>query len=224
MDHSIEIIASWEANAGNWIGTIENAELESRVLATNEAIVNAVMDQAAKKVLDIGCGEGWLTRKLRSKGIEAYGADAIAGLIDYAIEKDGNHYWNYSYQEIANGVHDLPAPFDLVVINFALIDKNDTEKLIAALPSLLKTEGRVVIQTLHPFSMAAAGDYSSGWKDGSWNGLQRPFTQPYQWYFRTMEDWIGLFAGSGFAVSEVREPLHPQTQKPLSVIFILRIK
>ncbi|MGN6416883.1 MAG: methionine biosynthesis protein MetW [Pseudobacter sp.] len=80
MKQSDPIRASWEANAANWIETIANNEIESRVLVTNEAIVQAVLAVAPASVLDIGCGESWLTHLLRSKGIEAYGVDAVASL------------------------------------------------------------------------------------------------------------------------------------------------
>jgi hypothetical protein len=35
-----------------------------------------------------------------------------------------------------------------------------------------------------------------------------------------METWERLLVDSGFRVVETREPLHPQTGKPASVIFI----
>ena len=222
MDQSQKIIESWKVNAQNWIYTIENSEIESRVLATNAAIVKAVVDFAPKKILDIGCGEGWLVRELKRQGITSYGVDVVAQLIKNAIEKDGNYYHCYSYADIASGNHHLPLPFDAVVINFALIDKEDTEKLIFSLSSLLTQNGLLIIQTLHPLTIAMKEEYSSGWKDGSWNGMKRDFALPYQWYFRTMEDWVKLFSASGFHLLEMREPLHPETCKPLSVIFILR--
>jgi 2-polyprenyl-3-methyl-5-hydroxy-6-metoxy-1,4-benzoquinol methylase len=222
MDRSANIISSWNSNAKNWIDTIENSELESRVLATNDAIINAVLNYRLSRVLDLGCGEGWLARTLRNEGLSVYGTDAVKTLIEYAQARDGNYYFQYSYQEIYNGEHKLPCPFDAVVINFALIDKQDTESLLAYLPSILVNEGLLFVQTLHPLAIAATGEYISGWKEGSWNGMKRDFEKPYQWYFRTMSDWISSFHASGFTCIEMKEPLHPETGKPLSVIFILR--
>lgn len=222
MEQSQKIIESWKVNAQNWINTVDNSEIESRVLATNDAIVRAILDFAPKNILDIGCGEGWLVRRLRKEGITSYGVDVVPDLVDNAIKKDGNYYYCYSYSDIASGNNKLPAPFDAIVINFALIDKEDTEKLISSLSSLLVQNGLLIIQTLHPLTVAMNEEYMSGWKDGSWNGMKREFILPYQWYFRTLEDWTKLFSASGFHLIEVREPLHPETTRPLSVIFILR--
>lgn len=222
MSKSKIILDSWEANADSWVTTIENNELESRQLVTNDAIVNAVLQFAPQKVVDIGCGEGWLTRSLMQKGIQAWGADAIKKLVDDAIAKGGEFYCQLTYRQIADGAHKLPVPFDVAVINFALLDEEDTEALIHSARRLLTSTGRLVIQTLHPLSAATEGPYKSGWKEGSWAGMKQNFVQPYQWYFRTMADWIKLFTKAGFIVEELVEPLHPQTQKPLSVIFILQ--
>lgn len=222
MNHSKEILQSWEANADNWIKTIDGEEIESRRVATNKAIVNAVLKYAPKKVLDLGCGEGWLSRALREKAIDVWGTDAIEQLVDSAISKDGQFYSCFSYEDIIAGNHSLPSPFDAVVINFALLDKDVTEHLIPALPSLITQDGHLIIQTLHPLTMSE--DYISGWKEGSWNGLKQPFVLPYQWYFRTFTDWINLFTQADFMLEELIEPIHPQTAKPLSVIFVLKPK
>lgn len=222
MNQSQKILESWTENAERWITTIEQNEIESRVAATNEAIVSTVLGYRPATILDIGCGEGWLTRRLRAEGINSTGVDAIQKLVDVAIEKDGPHYLCYSYRQLAEGVHQLPVLFHAAVINFALIDQEETEKLIQAIPSLLHPNGLLFIQTLHPFSVASTGAYQSGWREGSWDGLKQAFTHPYQWYFRTFEDWVSLFSRAGFSIEAIREPVHPQTGKPVSAIFVLR--
>jgi 2-polyprenyl-3-methyl-5-hydroxy-6-metoxy-1,4-benzoquinol methylase len=221
MTNATDIVSSWNANAGNWIATIENSELESRRLATNAAIVNTVLNCKRKKVLDLGCGEGWLSRELRKQGLDVWGTDAVSALVQHAVENDGPFYFNHSYEDIIASNHQLPAPFDLVVINFALLDKEVTEKLITSLPLLLTQNGLVIIQTLHALAVASSGEYKSGWKEGSWDGMKREFVQPYQWYFRTLEDWFQLFANAGLAIKAIKEPVHPATARPLSYIFVL---
>ena len=222
MNRSQKIIESWQANAEQWIATIDNEEIESRKLVTNTAIVEAVCSYNFKKVLDIGCGEGWLARTLRAKGLNAFGVDGIKELVDAAIQKDGPYYFHYTYKEIADQTS-LPVPFEAAIINFALIDKEDTERLIHSIPFLLHSKAYLFIQTLHPLAVSINEEYVSGWKEGSWNGMKRNFVLPYQWYFRTMADWITLFKEAGFELEKMVEPLHPETKKPLSVIFVLRL-
>lgn len=220
MELSSGILKSWEANAQNWITTINQGEIESRLLVTNDAIVNCIVSYSPKNILDIGCGEGWLTRKLRKKGIASYGTDGVEALVKAAIAKDGPNYAHLTYDDIAQGRHTLARCFDAAVINFALIDKDDAENLIQAIPGLLINDGYLFIQTLHPLS--AVEEYSTGWKEGSWKGLKQNFVKPYSWYFRTLENWFQLFSNSGFRVEAIEEPVHPFTKKPLSIIFVLK--
>lgn len=223
MKPSEEILKSWQQNAANWIATIEHQEIESRRLVTNDAIVSAVSSTGAKKILDVGCGEGWLTRALQQQGVEAWGVDAVPQLVTAAVEKGGPFYEVASYQDLATGLWQKQVCFDAAVINFALIDQQDTEALIHALPDYLSAPGFVVIQTLHPYLRITSGDYVTGWKEGSWDGMKRRFTHAYPWYFRTLEDWLKLFQ-SKYNLVAVQEPLHPETKQPLSIIFILQTK
>ena len=219
MSNEQKIINSWQVNAGNWIDIIDNNSIESRKLATNKAIVNAVCKSKPASVLDVGCGEGWLSKALQDTGIEIYGVDVIPELIDKAKQKVKGDFWVASYEDITIGKIVFPKLFNAIVINFALIAKESTENLLAALPRYLAPGGKLFIQTLHPHSRKVVDDYTTGWKEGSWDGLGEQFTMPYQWYFRTLEDWLILLGESGFSKVKIGEVLHPVSAKQLSVIF-----
>ena len=224
MNKEQEIIQSWQANAGNWIRIIETDGIQSRKIATNKAIIDIVSAHQPASVLDIGCGEGWLARELAQRNMTVTGVDAIPELIAKAKEKVKGDFVVASYKDIAEHTTSLKGPFDAIVINFALIGKESTEDLLKALPAYLSPGGHLFIQTLHPHSRKQMDDYESGWKPGSWDGLGDQFTQPYQWYFRTLEDWLQLLNISGFAKIYFTEPLNPQTRQQLSVIFVCTIK
>jgi 2-polyprenyl-3-methyl-5-hydroxy-6-metoxy-1,4-benzoquinol methylase len=223
MDHSTIIADSWQANAGNWIATIDNAEIETRVLVTNDAIVKVISAFQVPSILDIGCGEGWLTRRLQDSGIKAFGVDGVTALIENAIEKGGHHYAVASFHDLATGAYTMVEKPAAAVINFSLLDQSDTALLLKSMKQLVAAEGLLFIQTLHPFTMALQGPYISGWKEGSWKGLKRDFEKPYEWYFRTLTDWMALFSEAGLTVQQIEEPLHPETQSPASVIFVLKV-
>jgi 2-polyprenyl-3-methyl-5-hydroxy-6-metoxy-1,4-benzoquinol methylase len=219
MNNEQKIITSWQANANNWIDIIDNNGIESRRLITNKSIVYAVSKAKPVTVLDIGCGEGWLSKELQQQGMEITGVDVIPELIEKAREKVPGEFFVASYEEIYSGNISFNKLFDTIVINFALIGKESTENLLAYLPKLLTLTGTLFIQTLHPDSRKSINDYKSGWKDGSWDGLGDQFSMPYQWYFRTMEDWLLLLSQSGFGKIKATEVTHPHSGKPLSVIF-----
>lgn len=219
MNNEQKIINSWQANAGNWIDIIDSNSIESRKLATNKAIVDAVCKSKPASALDVGCGEGWLAKKLHDNGIAITGVDVIPELIEKAREKTTGNFFVASYEDIYSNKISFPKPFDTIVINFALIGKKSTENLLVALPRFIADSGKLYIQTLHPDSRKSINDYKTGWKDGSWDGLGNQFTEPYQWYFRTLEDWLVLLKSSGYKNIYINEVMHPGSGKPLSVIF-----
>lgn len=212
-----KIIDSWYKNALPWTNAVRSGEIESRKLITNQAIIDAVVSYSPKFVLDLGCGEGWLTRELATQGISATGVDVVPELIDKAKQAGGD-FINISYEEIQQGK--LSISVDVIVCNFALFGKESVEGLFKTITRLLNPNGLLIVQTLHP--LVACGDfpYKDGWREGSWVGFSDDFTDPAPWYFRTLESWVKLFNNNGLRLIEAREPIHPKTQKPASIIFI----
>ncbi|MGB7413694.1 MAG: class I SAM-dependent methyltransferase, partial [Thermosynechococcaceae cyanobacterium] len=110
-----KIMNSWRTNAPHWVKAVRDNKIESRNLITNEAILSIIHDQHPRTVLDIGCGEGWLTRALTAQGIDTLGVDAIAHLIEQAQALGSGRFQLASYAEIAAGT--LQNQFDSVVCN-----------------------------------------------------------------------------------------------------------
>jgi 2-polyprenyl-3-methyl-5-hydroxy-6-metoxy-1,4-benzoquinol methylase len=215
-----KIIRSWTRNAAPWTAAVREGAIESRRLITDRAIIDAILSRSPARVLDIGCGEGWLARAL-TRGIEVVGVDAIPSLIEAARASGGGDFRVMSYEEIAAGK--LALSVDAIVCNFSLLGRESVERLVESSPALLNPKGALIVQTLHPLMSCGALTYRDGWRDGSWAGFDGAFTDPAPWYFRTIESWMSLFAKSGFRSTEIREPIHPQTQKPASIIFTSRL-
>ena len=108
--HEEQILRSWQVNASPWSRAIRSASIASRELVTNAAIMDAMayvaadfgaaksgadksgaakfsaanMDGASSgplRVLDVGCGEGWLARALGAQGMRVTGIDAVPALV-----------------------------------------------------------------------------------------------------------------------------------------------
>jgi 2-polyprenyl-3-methyl-5-hydroxy-6-metoxy-1,4-benzoquinol methylase len=216
-----KIIDSWHTNATPWTSAVREQRIESRRLVTDRAIVDAVMSRRPQSVLDLGCGEGWLVRALSAHGVQrVIGVDVVPALVDQARAAGGGEFRVASYEAIARG--ELEVMVDVAVANFALIGKEAVDALIRSMPKLLRPGGALVIQTLHPVVSCGDLPYKDGWRTGSWAGLSDDFTDPAPWYFRTLESWVQLITSSGLTLVEMREPIHPATNKPASVVFIAR--
>lgn len=215
-----KIIESWHRNALPWTNIVREGKIESRRLSTDQAIVNAILSCSPQTVLDIGCGEGWLVRELAAKNIRATGIDVVPALITQAKQEGGGDFHVVSYEEIAAG--QFRACVDVVVCNFSLLGKASVEEVFRAAPLLQNTGGSFIVQTLHPVTACGDYPYRDGWREGSWEGFGANFTDPAPWYFRTLESWTKLILENGFSLLEMREPIHPNTKKPISVIFIAK--
>ncbi|ROU05298.1 class I SAM-dependent methyltransferase [Lysobacter enzymogenes] len=216
------VLAAWRENAAPWTRSVRAQAIESRRLVTDRAVVEAAARLRPRSALDLGCGEGWLTRALLAHGIDARGSDAVPALIEAARRADPaappQRYACLSYEDIAAGA--LDARVDLIVCNFSLLGGAAVDALLAALPAHLNQGGHVLIQTLHPPSADADAPYRDGWRDGSWAGCEGDFGEPAPWYFRTLGGWLALLQRSGLALRALEEPLHPQTQRPASLILL----
>ncbi|MEP6492104.1 MAG: methyltransferase domain-containing protein [bacterium] len=212
------IIDSWRKNAAPWTTAVREHQIESRRLVTDRAVVDAALSRSPVTALDIGCGEGWLVRALAEHGVRTIGVDVVPELIDQATRQSAGEFRVASYEDIVAGAFDLVV--DLVVANFSLIGYESVNNLVAFTPRLLSPGGTLIVQTLHPVVATGALPYRDGWRGGSWVGFDAAFSDPPPWYFRTIESWVRLVGASGLRLLEVREPLHPISGVPASIIFI----
>ena len=216
-----EIKTTWEKNASEWIRIIEGGIIESRQF-TNTAIIDSVLESKPKNALDLGCGEGWLTRELSKSGISCTGIDASSQLIENARKKGNYSFLNLSYEEIIEKTHIPGYPFDAIIFNFSLFLKEETEILLKNLKNLLSEKGSIFIQTLHPtFLIKNSLPYKGQWIEDSWAGLKGDFIDPHRWFIRTFSDWYKVFHSCGLSIVKLEEPVNREMQ-PLSVIFELR--
>lgn len=216
-----KILDAWQRNAAPWTVAVRGRQIESRRLVTDQAIVDAMLDCAPRSVLDLGCGEGWLARALIAHAVRVIGVDAVPALVARAREAGNGDFRVLSYEDIIAGRLELTV--DAVVCNFSLLGEASVENLLGALGTLLTGRGRLLIQTLHPLVACGASPYEDGWRHGSWAGFVGDFADPAPWYFRTLESWVGLLSRHGWQLLQLREPRHPLTQRPASVILIAQV-
>jgi SAM-dependent methyltransferase len=208
---------SWDANAAAWTDAVRAGAIASRRAGTDAAVLDAAGAQGSGRVLDVGCGEGWLARALAARGHDVVGIDGSRALVEEAARSGGAHFLHLTYDELIADPASAGGPFDTIVCNFALLGDP-----LAPLLSALRTaaRGTLVVQTVHP--LTAGEPYADGWRTESFDAFGTGTWQPMPWYFRTFSGWHAEIARSGWRIDELREPRDPQTGRPLSLLFICR--
>ncbi|HDZ39278.1 MAG TPA: methyltransferase domain-containing protein, partial [Marinobacter sp.] len=150
-DRSVDLAQSWISNADVWTAAVRGGGIESRRLVTDQSIVDAVLAQQPRRVLDLGCGEGWLVRALAKQGVGGVGVDGSPSLIEAAQSAGGGTFHVCTYSDLADGSRNIGNGFDVVCANFAILHE-EVAALLRTLRQSLVPQGKIVIQTVHPWS------------------------------------------------------------------------
>ncbi|MNG81140.1 bifunctional 3-demethylubiquinone-9 3-methyltransferase/ 2-octaprenyl-6-hydroxy phenol methylase [compost metagenome] len=211
------LLQSWQHNAQAWTQAVRSGAIESRRQVTDQAILLAILGRQPERVLDLGCGEGWLLRALADRGIDAVGVDGDPTLVDAARAAGSPVVYHATYAQLTEAQVDVGSDYDLISANFALLHQ-DIIGLLAAMTTLLAPAGALVIQTLHPWTLAA-GDYQDGWREESFAGFAGDW-QPMPWYFRTLSSWFNALDMAGLRLLSLQEPQHPQSAQPQALLMV----
>jgi SAM-dependent methyltransferase len=148
--------ALWEQHAGWWqreFSAGADPEYEDQILP-----LVARHLRGARQVLDIGCGEGQVARRIARLGAEVVGVDPTASQISVARDRAGGPCYARARGEA------LPcrsAAFDAVVLCLALEHVDAFETAICEVARVLEPGGRFVLLLGHPLLQAPG----SGWVD-----------------------------------------------------------
>jgi 2-polyprenyl-3-methyl-5-hydroxy-6-metoxy-1,4-benzoquinol methylase len=213
------IAASWEANADAWTSVVREGRIPSRRAGTDAAVLDAVRRRPRGRLLDVGCGEGWLARALSAEGWTVTGTDGSAALVARAHELGGGEFAVVSYDDLVAREEPARGPFDVAVLNFALLDER-IAPLLSAVARRLAVGGAIVVQTVHPWVAAGDGPYLDGWREETFSAFgDGRFPSPMPWYFRTLASWWRELHGAGLALERIDEPTDPSTGRPLSLLL-----
>ncbi len=121
--------------------------------------------RSSKRVLDVGCGEGQVTRCIARLGAAAVGMDPVRSQIRVAQERGG------SARYVRARAEQLPyrdMAFDSVVLCMALEHVDPFEPAVAEIARVLEPGGRFLLFLVHPLLQAPG----SGWVDDEGQGEQ----------------------------------------------------
>jgi SAM-dependent methyltransferase len=230
----VKLRNAWEENAQDWVRWAREPGHDSYWRFHRERFLDLV-PPAGRLTLDIGCGEGRVTRDLQALGHTVIGVDASEAMITAAREADpGGEY-------VVADAASLPFPdghADLMVAFMSLMDVDDMAGSTRELARVLGPEGKLALAVVHPINSGHDLDREhpedrlvlvENYFDRRFyrdeierNGLRMTFESRH-W---TLEDYFDAILGAGFQVEALREipdPAHPRWSRyPLFLHVLAR--
>ena len=225
----------WNEAAGSFVQFVRSGKNYYAEYLNGPALKRIVGDVAGKRVLDIGCGEGFLSRYFAQAGADVTAVDISEALIEAAVEEEQRHPLGVRY--IAADAANLDMlgseSFDVASCHMALMDMADYEGVIGEVSRILKHSGRFIAVLEHPCfnTRTLDGKPVSGWEtrlreDGSkeylYYRVEDYFTRhisTYEWkherlpksfvttgFHRTLSDYVNALSKHGLVVTKFDEP------------------
>ena len=174
---------------------------------------------AQAHVLDVGCGEGLITRALAARGAAVLGVDPTPALIEYAQGAERAHPLGAIYrQDDGTTLSTVNSDtVDWVTAALSLNNIADLHSAVGSIKRVLKPAGRLVFTVPHP--CFDAPNSSSAMIDGTHRRLIGDYLAEGFWrsphphsvrragnYHRTIITYVTALIDHGFALEVVAEP------------------
>lgn len=186
----------WDEHAQWWIdGFTNGADPEYE-----EQIIPLAVEELAgfDRVLDVGCGDGQISRALAARGSSVVGIDPTARNLEVAAERGGGPEYRLA---TADRLPFGDAEFDAVVACLVFEHIDDLDEAIAEVARVLRPGGRFSFFLNHPLLQTPG----SGWIDDH-------MVEPPEQYWR-----IGPYLVETESIEEVELGVHIRfLHRPLS--------
>jgi SAM-dependent methyltransferase len=198
---------SWDANAEAWVGW---ARGEAGGVPTDHFFWRfglpetlALLPAPGRLTLDLGCGEGRLSRVLAARGHRVVGVEASPTLVDAA--RDAAPDIDVHVADAG----DLPlddGAADLVVASMVLMNLDDLDGAMREVARVLAPGGRFVASIVHPFNSPKAGHYFQALaypEERVRGGLSMTFHDVH----RPLAAYALALEHAGLLIEAIREPV-----------------
>ncbi|GAA1552705.1 hypothetical protein GCM10009827_086770 [Dactylosporangium maewongense] len=175
----------------------------------NPVLLHMLGDVAGRRVLDAGCGNGYLSRMLAGRGARTVGVEPGQSLFDFAVEQETVAPQGIRYiQADLCALPDLGAPFDAVVASMVLPAIPDWTGAMQACVHALKPGGLFVFTVNHP----CFEQLWTAWRDHGEYRTHR-YLAEYEIpgpsganFHRTLSTYLNQLTSLGCHLTEIAEP------------------
>ena len=207
---------AWDRNAGDWVRWARTPGYDCMYTSFHREAFLSLLPPPGRRTIDVGCGEGRLTRDLTRLGHRVVALDRSPALTRAAGEAGDIEL------VLLGDACALPlgnATADLAVAFMALQDMDDMAGAVREIGRVLTPGGSLCCAVVHPINAAGAFATSDGDApfviDGSYFAGRRyaftadrgDLTMTFHQHQRCLADYFNAFEQAGMAAVSVREPV-----------------
>jgi 2-polyprenyl-3-methyl-5-hydroxy-6-metoxy-1,4-benzoquinol methylase len=189
----------------------EKAEVEPG--SNMSRFLQVVGDVSGLTVLDAGCGEGYLSRILVTRGAHVIGIDISPRLVEIARAKDPEGNITYKVADLSQPLPTYQGHFDLIASFFVFNDVSDYRGFLTTLGSVLKRAGRLVLFMNNPYSLVVRGHITDYFAASGQAFPYRGMTEEgvkVHFYHRTLEEYLDASISAGFQLKRLVDVPTPE--------------
>lgn len=157
-------------------------------------ILDVLSPRRGERILDIGCGDGSLTRRIMDAGATVVAIDASEGMVARARER------GLDARLMRGDALEFAGEFDAVFSNAALHWMPDADTVLAGVRSALKPGGRFVAELGGHGNICRIAEAI----ETVVRAQPTSFSFDNPWFFPTAEEYQALLERHGFTVDRIR--------------------
>ena len=206
-DPKCDIYDDYAARYSEGIEGLERAGVEGDPLGILPRLLELLGDVAGRRLLDAGCGEGYLSRVLAGRGAQVTGIDISPRLIELARGKDPGNSIEYRVADLSKSLPEYEEHFNAAANRLVMNDVANYSSFIGTLGAVLKPGARLVVELNNPYSYVVrkhVADYFDSGAAYSYRGMAQEGIGVH-FYQRTLEEYLDAFLGSGLRLTKLAD-------------------
>lgn len=210
----------WDKVADSWDKKVAT-DGTMRTVLFEDCLLPLFENLQGKKVLDAGCGNGYITDMLSEEGADVIGIDGSANMV--AAAKDRYPNLNFHQADLLKPLEFDTSTFDVVLANMVLMHLSEIGTFLQEAERVLKPEGTMISSILHPCFNEPATRLRRGllskitgrkvvgvaldyYDKQKCKRFESQVNEELTHYHRTIEEYSAEFLSKGFVITDIKEP------------------
>jgi ubiquinone/menaquinone biosynthesis C-methylase UbiE len=221
-----DVAASWDTKAALWDSRYDQEGDLNRRIQSDPVLFRLLGKVAGRRILDAGCGQGYLARIVARRGAIVVGVENSSRFYELALAYQAQEPLDIAYHRgsISTMPYLADASFDAIVCNYVLMDTRDYRGAVEEFARILKPGGVAVVVISHPCFHTPGSRWlcvppdslrreeRARWmvdryfSRGAWQEYWGVFDTPFIGFHRTLGDYYHTFQNAGLRVTDLEEP------------------